>query len=97
MGRGMLTDNVKGTAVSVSIANGIDLKNLSVRELRLMPYLLNQAIDHGCLTNINAEEAEIIQRWKDNNWIMEAQGRVTISPAFYACVTAIVYAGYIDC
>lgn len=71
---------------------------IGVRELRLMPYVLdvminNQRINPG---HINSEEREILAKWRDAEYITGGASGLQITEEFWNILCEIVRLGYVD-
>lgn len=64
MARGVLTEEV------MSLMKSLDFEG-TVRELRLMPYLMVKLLDNRYPSNISSEERKILIDWKTKSWIIE--------------------------
>lgn len=90
--RGQLTAKVKETA------HRLLGKEITQRELRLMPYVQsvmvnNQQIDPR---KINNEEREILSDWRSRGWIDGGAAGMTISKVFWEAIHAILLLAYVD-
>ncbi len=90
--RGQLTDRIKERSKELL---GYEI---NVKELRLMPYLLdimmnNQRIDPS---RINQEEREIFSKWRENGHIEGGASGTQITEEFWNIVCEIVRLGYVD-
>lgn len=91
-GRGQLTDRIKTKSVELM---GYEI---SVRELRLMPYIQN------CVMNsinidpaaINAEEREILSLWRGKRYITGGASGLKITKEFWDIINEILFLGYVD-
>lgn len=91
MGRGMLTDEIKKRSSELL---GYEI---TVRELRLMPYIdytmkNNQYIE---MNKINDEEHEILHKWQDKNFIIGTLTNIQISKEFYTAMQEILWIAYV--
>lgn len=91
-GRGELTSRIKNKSKELL---GYEI---TVRELRLMPYVLDRMmntrkIDPNC---VNGEEREILSKWRTAGYIEGGASEMTITKEFWSIITEIVYLGYVD-
>lgn len=89
--RGMLTDTVQAEAVNFFV------REISQRELRLMPYIQftmmnNQRVDPN---KVNQEEREILQTWRDEGHIEGGAGGLLITKAFWDAINQILWLSYV--
>lgn len=73
-------------------------REISLRELRLMPYvqytLMNsQKIDPN---KINGEEREILSKWKKSGWCEGGMTGFAVSKDFWDAINQILWVGYVD-
>lgn len=76
-------------------------REITLRELRLMPY-----IDH-CLKNdhrievwkINDEERRIMSAWRKNGWLEDGASAdsLAVTKEFYDTIQEILWIGYVTC
>ncbi|EPX9606367.1 hypothetical protein [Pseudomonas aeruginosa] len=90
--RGQLTTKVKKEAQRLLG------KEITVRELRLMPYVQSvmindQRID---LRKINEEERAILSDWRERGWIGGGAAGMTISKAFWKAIHTLLLIAYVD-
>lgn len=95
MARGVLTSDV--CKVSVERLG----YEISMRELRLMPYLMLKLLDNEGFRreHINNEEREILKKWQKEGYIsisrtMQYGKLVRCSTHFYDAISAILKVGY---
>lgn len=92
MARGMINEKI------TSISKNMLGYEISQKELRLMPYILdcllnNKNIDTKC---INQEEEKIISNWQNMNFIKNPTINLSVSKEFYNAMFEIVAIGYVD-
>lgn len=91
--RGELMEEAKGVAKRLL---GIDL---TLRELRLLPYVQHLAVDHAAIDRqkVSDEEAAILLDWIEKDWIKGTWfSRVVPSLEFWRAITEILYVTYVD-
>ena len=90
MGRGVLTDEVKMVS---EFWLGYEV---SLRQLRLMPYLLTRVLanDNLAPSAITAEERQIISDWRKEGYITGGASGFMVSSRFYDTLCAILKVGY---
>lgn len=92
MGRGALTEAVQQKAVEILG------REISMRELRLMPY-----VQH-CLMNeqnidprrVNQEEREVMTEWRKAGWMAGGAVDLEVSKEFWGAMHEILWVGYVD-
>lgn len=91
-GRGQLTDRIKEKSKELM---GYEI---SMRELRLMPYV------QYCLLNseninprkVNQEEREILSRWRKAGYIEGGASGFGVTKEFWDIMSEILFLGYVD-
>lgn len=91
MSRGVLTDEIKKRSSELL---GYEI---TVRELRLMPYIdytikNTQSIDGN---RTNSEEREILRKWQDMNFITGTLAKLGLSKQFYDAMQEILWIAYV--
>lgn len=89
--RGQLTTQIKAKALELLG------KEISQRELRLMPYA------QYCLVNgdniepskINGEERGILSDWRASGWISGGASNFEVSKEFWLAMNELVWLGYV--
>lgn len=91
-GRGQLTDRIKTKSVELM---GYEI---SVRELRLMPYIQNCVMNSKNIdpAHINAEEREILSLWRGKKYITGGASGLKITKEFWDIISEILFLGYVD-
>lgn len=86
------------TTNTPSICKQYGVSNLTVKEIKLIPYLLYACVNFGVLNRnkINREEAEILLNWQDQNYIAWTANNIFISEHFYNFCNAIVFDSYVE-
>lgn len=89
--RGALTDSIKAKSKELL---GYEI---SLRELRLMPYVHfvmgnEQRIDPN---KINEEERKILSSWREKGYIEGGAGGLTITKEFWDAMCEILWLGYV--
>lgn len=89
--RGALTDNIKKKSKETL---GYEI---SLRELRLMPYVQfimmnDQKIDPN---KINQEERNILSSWREKGYIEGGASGLAVTKEFYDAVSEILWLGYV--
>lgn len=91
--RGMLTDKIQAVAVKHLG------RKITVRELRLMPYI------HYCLTNeqradparINDEERALLIQWRKDGWLVNSTSPpLEATKKFWAAMNEVIWAAYVN-
>ena len=90
--RGQLTDRIKQRSKELL---GYEI---TVRELRLMPYIMYVMVNEQRLeiAKINQEEREILRKWKDAGHIEGGASGLAITREFWDICCSIVFLGYVD-
>lgn len=73
-------------------------EEITVRELRLMPYVIhvmqnNQEIDPR---KINEEEREILSKWRSQGHIEGGASGMAITKEFWDICNELIFLGYVD-
>jgi len=90
--RGQLTERIKQKSLELF---GYEITQ---KELRLLPYVLYEAINTKLVSNVNSEERNILDYWMSNEWIViTGMGNLlSISEEFFINASKIVYLGYVE-
>ena len=90
MARGKLTDEVK------ALSKELFGYEITVRELRLLPYILNCLVDNSNIdpAHINAEERKWFAKWRKEERMFTPSTALTVSPDFYDTICKILKVGY---
>lgn len=90
--RGQLTERIKQKSLELF---GYEITQ---KELRLLPYVLYEAINTKLVSNVNSEERNILDYWMSNEWIfITGMGNLlSISEEFFINASKIVYLGYVE-
>ncbi|BCP56259.1 hypothetical protein K32_48760 [Kaistia sp. 32K] len=90
--RGQLTEKVKETAQRLLG------KEITQRELRLMPYVQSVMINDQRIDprKINSEERDILSDWRSRGWIDGGASGLTISKVFWDAIHPILLLAYVD-
>ncbi|HCL3411430.1 TPA: hypothetical protein ACVADE_001382 [Pseudomonas aeruginosa] len=90
--RGQLTAKVKKEAQRLLG------KEITVRELRLMPYVQSVMINEQRidLRKINEEDRAILSDWRERGWIGGGAAGMTISKSFWKAIHALLLIAYVD-
>jgi len=88
--RGILTDEISEKAKEL-----LSIDALTVRELRLFPYIQYIIINGGFIdeAKINDEETEIIETWKEKGWL-NGNEKISSSKLFWDAICEIIWIGY---
>ena len=91
MSRGMITESV------LDVAKETLGKEISQKELRLMPYIFTCAIDGQNIDvrKIDNDEQEIMKQWKELGWIESPASDFRISEHFFNAVSKIMWVAYV--
>ena len=92
-GRGVLTPEVQ------AVAKNLLGYELTVRELRLMPYLQYTVMNDKRINpnHINQEEREILIKWRDKGWMCGGAGsHVNVTKWFWLAMNEILFVAYVD-
>jgi len=92
MGRGMTTPKIQKLAKEL-----LGIESLSIRELRLMPYIQyvmvnDQKIDPR---KINSEERAIFMDWKKEGWVVGGMTGLSITKEFWDAINEIMWIAYV--
>jgi hypothetical protein len=90
MARGALTDEVKELSVQLL---GYEM---SVRELRLLPYLMSCLMGNTNVEprKINSEERDILIKWGKCGYLSDPSSDFAVSSKFYDIMVALLKVGY---
>jgi hypothetical protein len=90
--RGQLTERIKQKSLELF---GYEITQ---KELRLLPYVLYEAVNNKLVNNVDREERNILDCWINNEWItVTGIGNIlSISEEFFVNANKIVYLGYVD-
>lgn len=91
-GRGQLTQRVIDKSKEL-----LDYE-ISVRELRLMPYLQNTMMDSQKINfaQLNGEEIAIIRKWSENGFVGIEDYKLSMTKEFWDIINQILYLAYVD-
>lgn len=91
MGRGMMTDEIQ------SLCKEKIGREISIRELRLMPYIQYTMMNGQRLeiNKINQEEREILSKWKEKGWIEGGASGLSITKEFWDFLNEVMWLGYV--
>lgn len=92
-GRGVLTPEVQ------VVAKNLLGYELTVRELRLMPYLQYTVMNDKRINpnHINQEEREILSKWREKGWMCGGAGSdVNVTKWFWLAMNEILFVAYVD-
>ena len=92
MGRGALTDEVQEAAKSTLE------REITLDELRLMPYIQNQVMDNMSIDTrkVTPDERAILMDWQERGWISEPASDLRVSEHFWNALRAILWVGYVQ-
>lgn len=90
MARGVLTDEVK------ELSKELFGYEFTVRELRMLPYLMHCLLDNANVNpnKINAEERAILMGWQKNNFLERPSAALAVSSEFYDKMCRMLKIGY---
>ena len=90
--RGTLTEKAN------EIAKKMIGREISLRELRLIPYIQYVMMNEQKLeiSRINQEEREILRVWKDEKFIEGGAGGLSITKEFWDFMCEILFETYVD-
>lgn len=91
MGRGTLTDEAK------KVAKKFLGREITVRELRLLPYIQykmtnDQRLDPG---HVNQEEREVLWLWKDAGYVEGGASSLSITKEFWDFMCEVLWLTYV--
>lgn len=92
-GRGQLTQRVQ------DVAKGLLGREITVRELRLIPYVQYLMVNEQKLdiAKISQEEREILSSWRKNGYLYGGAGeRIKITREFWNILCEIIWLAYVD-
>ena len=89
--RGVLTEEIQ------RIARRRFGRTITLRELRLMPYIQyvmvnEQRID---IRKINSEEREVLKKWREEKHIEGGASGLSITEYFWDTINEIIFQGYV--
>lgn len=72
-------------------------REISLRELRLMPYIQYTLMNGGKIdpNKINTEERKIWSEWKTQGWVEGGMGGIGICKDFWDAMSDILWLGYV--
>lgn len=72
-------------------------REISLRELRLMPYIQYVAMNSQKIdpNKINSEERKIWQSWKKQGWVDGGMTGIGITKDFWDAMSEILWLGYV--
>lgn len=87
----MLSPRVQAAAKASVIG-----REITVRELRLMPYLQYVMVNERCLDprHVNQEERDILAEWRKAGWIEGGASGLSMTKEFWTALQEILWAGY---
>lgn len=90
--RGQLTEQIKQKSVEVL---GYEI---SLRELRLMPYISYTMLNDRRIdpNKINREERRVLSQWREKGYIEGGAAGIQITKEFWDAVHEILFLGYVD-
>jgi hypothetical protein len=90
--RGELTSRIKEKSIQLL---GYEI---SVRELRLMPYIQYVMVNEQRISpqHINKEEREILAKWKKAGHIEGGASGLNITEEFWKIINELIFLGYVD-
>lgn len=90
--RGKLTQRIKDKSKELL---GYEI---SLRELRLMPYVQYVMVNEQRLdpNKISGEERDILKKWREAGHIEGGAGGMAITPEFWRIICEIIMLGYVD-
>ena len=92
MPRGNLTPEVQATAVA---AFG---RQITLRELRLMPHIQYVMMNHQKLEpiKISSEERDVLQQWREAGYIEGGASGLSITKQFWDAINAVLWQAYVN-
>ena len=93
MSRGVVTDIVKRVAQET-----LDIEDISVTELRLMPYIQYVMMDDQRLNpnKIDGKERDILQHWRERGLMTGGASGLAITREFWDGINAILWHAYVE-
>lgn len=90
--RGMLTERIKKKSHELL---GYEI---TVRQLRLMPYLMHVMMDRQRIdpSKVSGDERKILQQWREEGHIEGGASGLVITRKFWDVMAEIVFLGYVD-
>lgn len=91
--RGMLTEAVQAKA------RDFFGKEITVQELRLIPYIQYLLVNEAPLDRrkINDEEIQIIENWSERGWVSGVIGeKQAVTESFWKAMNEIIWVGYVN-
>lgn len=96
--RGVLNENTNESIQK--IANPFLGRDITIHELRLLPFLIYTSINFGRfdMRHINMVEMQIIQDWESHEWLaLVGVEKLYLSKAFYSWANEILWESYVTC
>lgn len=90
--RGMLTREIR------SLSKSLFGYEISVEELRLLPYVQYELMNSGRLdpSKINEKERKILSQWRRHGFLEGGLGEMTITKNFWQSMNEILWLGYVN-
>jgi len=90
--RGELTDKVQ------EVAEKLMGRKISVRELRLMPYIQYTMMNSQRIryNHINQEERDVLSMWNEQGYVEGGDSDIFITKEFWDIMGEILFYGYVD-
>ncbi|HRW21576.1 MAG TPA: hypothetical protein P5509_06355 [Bacteroidales bacterium] len=90
--RGQLTDRIREKSKELL---GYEITQ---QELRLIPYLQYVIVNEQRINpnNINAEEREILSKWRKAGYIEGGASGLGMTKEFWNIITELIFLGYVD-
>jgi len=91
--RGKLTKEIKLKAKEL-----LGIEDMSVDELRLMPYLQYVMMNEQMLDlrKINNVDRKIFSSWRENGWVTGGASEMTITKKFWDALNELMWISYVD-
>jgi len=89
-GRGMLTDEVQ------DVARAVLGREITMTELRLMPYMVHCLLDGGKVNNLKLDEHSVLRQWEAEGFLRITNNRTAcVTLEFWTAMTRILAEGYV--
>lgn len=91
-GRGQMTDAIR------QLSRDLLGYEITVTELRLMPYIINVMMNNQVIdiSKIMYDEHDVLIQWRAKGYIDDHNGKLVITSDFWITCCSLVYLGYVD-
>lgn len=90
MARGVLTDEIQ------KVSKEFFGREITVRELRLLPYIDFTIKNNKVLGNISNEERAIVMEWMEKGYLTGFVSKFSVTREFYNIMQSILWLAYVE-